>query len=35
MGGLALEADGLRAVDGHDVPFRDFVASGALFTGPV
>ena len=35
MGGLALEADGLWAVDGHDVPLCDVVASIALFAGPV
>ena len=35
VGGLALEADGLGAVDGHDVPLGDFVGSVALFAGPV
>ena len=35
VGGLALEADGLRAVDGHDVPLCDVVDSIALFAGPV
>ena len=35
MGGLALELDGLLAVDGHDVPLCDVVDSIALFAGPV
>ena len=35
MGGLALEADGLWAVDGHDVPLCDFIGAIALFAGPV
>lgn len=35
MGGLALELDGLGAVDGHDVPLRDVVDSGTLLAGPV
>lgn len=35
MGGLALELDGLGAVNGHDVPLRDVVDSRTLLTGPV
>lgn len=35
MGRLALESDGLLAVDGHDVPLCDVVNSIALFAGPV
>ena len=35
MGSLALEADGLGAVDGHDVPLGDVVDSRTLLAGPV
>jgi len=35
VGGLALESDGLRAVDGHVVPLRDGVDAGSLLAGVV
>lgn len=35
MCGLTLEADGLEAVDRHDVPLRDVVHARTLFAGPV
>lgn len=35
MGGLALEANDLRAVDGHGVPFCNIIDSRTLLAGPV
>ena len=35
MGGLALEGNGLLAIDGHGVPLRDVVDARALLAGPV